>query len=192
MSTQVFEWPCFTAMSRGGSRRGGWFGPRGGFGAFGGFPGGPRARRGDIRTAALLLLAEGPLNGYQIMQEVERRSGGVWRPSPGAVYPALSQLVDEGLVRSDETGDRKTYVLTDEGRAQVDAREPGAPAPWEQMTESMSDDVGGLFREMRRVGMTAAQIAHLGSSEQIAQARRILADAYRSLHGVLGDDESDQ
>lgn len=192
MNAQAFEWPCFTAMSRGGGRRGGWFGPRGGFGAFGGFPGGPRARRGDIRTAALLLLAEGPLNGYQIMQEVERRSGGVWRPSPGAVYPALSQLVDEGLVRSDETGDRKTYVLTSEGRAQVDAREPGAPAPWEQMTESVSDDVGGLFREMRRVGMTAAQIAHLGSSEQIARARQILADAYRSLQDVLGEDETDQ
>lgn len=192
MNAQAFEWPCFTAMSRGGGRRGGWFGPRGGFGAFGGFPGGPRARRGDIRTAALLLLAESPLNGYQIMQEVEMRSGGVWRPSPGAVYPALSQLVDEGLVRSDETGDRKTYVLTSEGRAQVDAREPGAPAPWEQMTESVSDDVGGLFREMRRVGMTAAQIAHLGSSEQIARARQILADAYRSLQDVLGEDETDQ
>ncbi len=178
-------------MSRGRGGRGGWFGPRGGFGPFGGFPGGPRARRGDIRTAAMLLLAEGPLNGYQIMQEVEKRSGGVWRPSPGAVYPALSQLVDEGLVRTDDTGDRKAYVLSDEGRAQLDARDPGEPAPWDQMTESVSEDVGGLFREMRRVGMTTAQIAHLGSSAQIAHARRILADAYRALHGVLGDDESD-
>src|SRR6476661_7621334 len=71
---------------------GGW----GGFGPGGGPRGrGRKARRGDIRTAALLLLAEEPRNGYQIMQEVEERSGGAWRPSPGSVYPALSQLEDE-------------------------------------------------------------------------------------------------
>src|SRR6185312_4251808 len=99
------------------------YGPRGEFGGpFGGFPGGgPRgrgrkARRGDIRTAALLLLSEEPRNGYQIMQEVQERSGGVWRASPGSVYPALSQLEDEGLIRSEEHDGRKHYVLTDEGR----------------------------------------------------------------------------
>ncbi len=86
-------------------------GPRGEFGGpFGGFMGGggPRgrgrkARRGDIRTAALLLLAEEPRNGYQIMQEVQERSGGVWRASPGSVYPALQQLEDEGLIRSQDS-----------------------------------------------------------------------------------------
>ena len=101
------------------------FGPgaRGDFG-FGGFPpgGGPRgrgrkARRGDIRTAGLLLLAEEPRNGYQIMQEVEERSGGVWRPSPGSVYPALQQLEDEGLIRSQEADGRKLFALTEAGSA---------------------------------------------------------------------------
>src|SRR6267142_1980350 len=77
---------------------------------------GGKARRGDIRTAALLLLAEEPRNGYQIMQEVEERSNGVWRPSPGSVYPALQQLEDEGLIRSQETDGRKLFALTDEGR----------------------------------------------------------------------------
>src|SRR5919199_474312 len=75
-------------------------------------PGGPgprgrgprRARRGDIRSAILLLLAEEPRNGYGLMQEVEERSDGMWRPSPGSVYPALSQLEDEGLVRAAESG----------------------------------------------------------------------------------------
>ena len=87
-------------------------------------PGGPRgrgrkARRGDIRTAALLLLAEEPRNGYQIMQEVEERSDGVWRPSPGSVYPALQQLEDEGLIRSEESDGRKLFALTDAGRKVV-------------------------------------------------------------------------
>jgi Transcriptional regulator PadR-like family len=79
---------------------------RGGFGFFGGpggFPRGPRARRGDVRAAALILLAEEPRNGYQIMQEIEQRSDGVWRPSPGSVYPALAQLEDEGLIRTEAT-----------------------------------------------------------------------------------------
>ena len=62
---------------------------------------GPRARRGDVRAALLALLAEEPRNGYQLMQEIERRSEGVWRPSPGSVYPALQQLEDEGLVRAE-------------------------------------------------------------------------------------------
>src|SRR5665213_134640 len=105
------------------------YGPRGEFGGpFGGFGhrGGPRgrgrkARRGDIRTAALLLLAEEPRNGYQIMQEVQERSGEVWRPSPGSVYPALQQLEDEGLIRSSEGGGGtgKVFELADAGREHV-------------------------------------------------------------------------
>ena len=83
--------------------------------------GGGRARRGDVRTALLTLLAEEPRNGYQLMQEIERRSEGVWRPSPGSVYPALQQLEDEGLVRAEETDGRKLFHLTDEGRKAAEA-----------------------------------------------------------------------
>src|SRR5262249_53179743 len=153
---------------------------------------GPRARRGDVRAAALLLLAEGSLNGYQIMQEIEKRSDGLWRPSPGSVYPALAQLEDEGLVRTEHAGDRRTYVLTDAGREHVDERREDLGAPWEQMTGSVRDDVGALFGEMRRVGMAAAQIAHLGNANQIAKARSILADARRALYALLAEDESDE
>src|SRR5918993_3205588 len=90
-------------------------GPGFGFGAFGPGPGGPfrpgrgRGRRGDVRAALLLLLAEEPRNGYQLIQEIERRSDGVWRPSPGSVYPALQQLEDEGLVAPTEEG-RKAFT----------------------------------------------------------------------------------
>src|SRR6476469_4573453 len=100
----------------GAGARGDWSGL-----GFGGYGGGPRgrgrkARRGDIRTAALLLLAEEPRNGYQIMQEVQERSGDVWRPSPGSVYPALAQLEDEGLISTEERDGRKLFALTDAGR----------------------------------------------------------------------------
>jgi DNA-binding PadR family transcriptional regulator len=181
--------------ARGSGRHGPWFGRRQGFGPFGGpggFPRGPRARRGDVRAAALLLLADGPLNGYQIMQEIEKRSEGVWRPSPGSVYPALAQLEDEGLVRTEEVGDRRTYVLTDAGRSYFDERRDELGAPWEQMTGSVGDDVGALFREMRRVGMAVGQIGHLGGATQIAKARGILVEARRALYSLLAEDESDE
>src|SRR5438128_12124350 len=121
-----------------GFGRGHGFAPPG-YGPGGSFGRGRRARRGDIRTAALLLLAEEPRNGYQIMQEVEERSGGVWRPSPGSVYPALAQLEDEGLIRSEESDGRKLFVLTDAGRAHVEERDPSKPAPWEQLSVDVSD-----------------------------------------------------
>jgi len=138
-----------------------------------------------------LLLAEGPLNGYQIMQEIERRSNGAWRPSPGSVYPALAQLEDEGLVRTDEAGDRRVYVLTESGRARVEERGESA-APWEQMTESADDDTGALFLELRRAGMAAGQIGHLGSAEQVAKALDIVSGARRALYSVLAEDEGDE
>src|SRR6266699_2708256 len=62
----------------------------------------------------------GPRNGYQIMSEIEERSGGAWRPSPGAVYPALQQLADEGLIEAEESAGRRAFSLTDEGRRYVE------------------------------------------------------------------------
>ena len=185
---------CFAMAGRRGRHgppfmRGGGFGPF--FGGPGGFQRGPRARRGDVRAAALLLLAEGPLNGYQLMQEIERRSDGLWRPSPGSVYPALAQLEDEGLGRTEELGDRRMYVLTDAGRARVEERGESA-APWEEMTDTAGDDTGALFLEMRRAGMAAGQIGHLGSAEQVARALEIVSAARRALYAVLAEDEGDE
>jgi DNA-binding PadR family transcriptional regulator len=193
----VLGWDCrggALLAAHGRGRRGPRPGRHAGFGPFfgpGGFSRGPRARRGDVRAAALLLLAEGPLNGYQVMQEIDARSDGVWRPSPGSVYPALSQLEDEGLVRVDASGDQRRYALTDSGRAHVEAHREEWGVPWEQMTGAVDDEVGALFRELRRVGMAAAQIGHLGSSEQIDRARSALAEARRALYALLGEDEDE-
>src|SRR3982750_3473314 len=90
-----------------------------------------RMRRGDVRAAILVLLAEQPYNGYGLMQEIESRSEGVWRPSPGSVYPALAQLEDEGLVTADESDGRKQFTLTDAGRAHVDEHRERLGVPWE-------------------------------------------------------------
>src|SRR3954452_25268206 len=162
---------------------------------FGGMPGGPgfgrrrRASRGDVRTAALLLLAEEPRNGYQIMQELEERSDGLWRPSPGSVYPALQQLEDEGLIRSEEAEGRRLYHLTEAGRAYVAERPDDQPAPWETFTDTVSDQHGETAALMRDVGMAFAQVMRAGSEAQLAEASKVLAETRRSLYRILADGE---
>ena len=170
------------------------FGPGGHeFGGFG--PGrgprgrGRRARRGDIRTAALLLLAEEPRNGYQIMQELEERSEGLWRPSPGSVYPALQQLEDEGLIRSEEADGRRLYHLTEAGRAYVAERPDDQPGPWESFTDSVSDQHAQTGALMRDVGMAFVQVLHAGSEAQVAEAGKVLADTRRALYRILAEGE---
>ena len=179
---------------RHGERHGSAYGPRGGFGGgpFGGFGpgGGPRgrgrrARRGDIRTAALLLLAEEPRNGYQIMQEVQERSGGVWSPSPGSVYPALQQLEDESLIRTEEVDGRKLFAITDAGRELLAERGEERPAPWEQTDgPGGAHALGGLMRE---VASAFVQVIRTGSEGQIAKAAEVLTATRRDLYRILAD-----
>ena len=172
------------------------FGPGAGYGdfPFGGPAGrgrgrgrGRKARRGDIRTAALLLLAEEPRNGYQIMKEVEERSDGAWRPSPGSVYPALQQLEDEGLIRSEEIDGRKLFRLTDAGQTQLKDRGEDAPTPWEQMSGDVSDQVHDLAKLAREVAFAFAQVMRTGSDAQLAEARKVLTATRRDLYRILGD-----
>jgi DNA-binding PadR family transcriptional regulator len=176
------------------------FGP--GFGGFGpgfGGPGGPfgpgrhgrgrgrGARRGDVRAAVLALLAERPMHGYEIIQQIEERSGGMWRPSPGSIYPTLQLLADEGLVSADESGGRRLFTLTEAGRAEVEARE-GAP-PWEQERDG-SWAVAQRFRdEFAQLAMAAWQVARVGTDEQREEVLAALADARRRAYRLLADEQ---
>ena len=187
-----------------GPRRGGWGGPppefmRGGpgpFGAFGGGPRlarGPRVRRGDVRAAALSLLAEGPRNGYQIIQEISERTDGVWRPSPGSVYPALQQLEDEGLIRP-ETGEsgRKAFALTDEGHAYTESHADELAASWDAVTGSVDDGEVQLRQLIRQVLMAVSQVSQAGSASQVTQAGKVLTDTRRSLYRILAADDEEE
>jgi DNA-binding PadR family transcriptional regulator len=149
---------------------------------------GPRARRGDVRAGILALLAEAPRNGYQIMQELEERSRGMWRPSPGSVYPALQQLEDEGLVRAEEAGTGRVFHLTDKGRTYVAEHRAETEAPWEWPTSAADEELFEMFGQIRQIGAALWQIASSGQSEQIAQARKVLTDARRALYRILSED----
>jgi len=144
-------------------------------------------RRGDVRSGILALLAEEPRNGYQIIQELAERSGGIWRPSPGSVYPALQQLEDEGLIRAEEQDGRRRYRLTDVGREYVAARASEHAAPWETVADSVHDDMIELRDAFLQVGVAFGQLAHTGSAAQVAEARKVLADTRRALYRILAE-----
>jgi DNA-binding PadR family transcriptional regulator len=153
---------------------------------------GPRVKRGDVRAAALALLADEPRNGYQIIQQISERSEGVWRPSPGSVYPALQQLEDEGLITATTAeGGRRAYELTEEGRAYVAAHPEELQAPWDVVAKSVGDDTIEMRKLFGTVAMAAGQVARVGTRSQREQARQILTDARRKLYQILAaeDDE---
>ncbi|WP_394298834.1 PadR family transcriptional regulator [Allosalinactinospora lopnorensis] len=155
--------------------------------------GGPRGRRGDIRTGILLLLAEGPRSGYEIIRDGRERSGGAWRPSSGSVYPMLQQLQDEGLVRPAETageGRRRPFELTEEGRAYVEEHADGLTPPWE--AEEAEEPLSGVRDLTLQVLTAVVQVAQAGTPDQVERAERVLADTRRSLYRLLAEDGHDE
>lgn len=198
----------------GGRRRGGPGGPGPGAGGPGGGwgPGGPggwggpggrgrgrrhggRARRGDVRAATLFLLAEQPMNGYQIIQTLADRTDGVWRPSPGSVYPVLSQLEDEGLIEPFDDEGRKAFTLTDAGRDEVEAA-GDRPRPWEfarPQSEPGSDwePIGRMWKEYAQVAVALKGVTQAGSPDLVAAATDLLAETRRSTYRLLAEAGAD-
>jgi DNA-binding PadR family transcriptional regulator len=166
---------------------GGWGGGRRGWGPPFGPPfrgmGEVRRRRGDVRLAILALLAERPMHGYEMIQELEARTQGAWRPSPGSIYPTLQLLEDEGLVTSEESEGRRRYALTEAGRAEADRLER---PPWEDVSEGDSA-AAGLRDAGFQLGAAVMHAARTGSREQVAEVRDVLVDARRRIYSILGD-----
>src|SRR5690349_236987 len=180
----------FAAMRHLGEPFGG--GPMWGRGGpFGGGRGRGRRRRGDVRTALLLLLADEARNGYQLMQTIEERSGGRWRPSPGSVYPTLSQLEDEGLIRGVERDGAKLFEITDQGRERLDDSKTD-PAPWAEEDDPDAPDLQRMAALIIQIGKAAWQVAQEGDERQTEQAYQTLAETRRALYRILAQDEPEK
>jgi DNA-binding PadR family transcriptional regulator len=177
-----------------------WLGHHGAFGPFGpgrpplppmppgpwGFRGRGRGRRGrgDVRAAILALLAERPMHGYEMIQELEARTGGVWRPSPGSVYPTLQLLEDEGLITGEEGEGRRRFTLTDAGRAEAERQ---GQAPWEQVTAGVAPAAWNLRDAIAQTAQAAWSVGAAGTEAQQARALEILNDARRRLYTILAE-----
>jgi DNA-binding PadR family transcriptional regulator len=146
-----------------------------------------RMRRGDIRTAVLAVLAEGPGHGYEVMQRLEAKSEGAWRPSPGSVYPTLQLLEDEGLVRSTEQDGKRVYEITDAGRSEAQSRmDEAGGAPWE--TRRGGEGHRALRDELGPLALAMKQVAISGRPDQVDKAAQILKDARKALYALLAED----
>lgn len=157
---------------------------------------GPRVRRGDVRLAILSAVAGAAergesINGYQVIQQIAERSNGSWRPSPGSVYPTISQLHDEGLVETDDERGRKSLRLTVEGGRYVVEHASELDAVWAPFerayTRESSGTSGDLKSEIGQVMSAVWQIVTQGSDAQRKAAIGVLVDTRRSLYGILAD-----
>jgi DNA-binding PadR family transcriptional regulator len=132
----------------------------------------------------LILLADQPMHGYQLMQAMADRTQGAWRPSAGAIYPTLAALKEAGLVSVQAVDGRKLASLTDKGQAYVADNlatfvDPFAPLIAESGGEH---DLRGPLDEIRA---STRLLARTGSDLQIQQAREILVDSLIALNSIL-------
>ena len=168
----------------------GFGGPGFGFGPGaprGGRRGGGRGKRGDVRAAILKLLVERPMHGYEMIQEIAERSQGLWKPSPGSVYPTLQLLVDEDLIVGTESdGSKKLFELTDVGRAAVEKIET---APWDEITEGADPGAVNLRSAVGQLMGAVRQSAFASTAEQQQRIVDIVNNARREIYQILGEAE---
>ena len=154
-------------------------GPRGGRGGRG------RHGRGNVRAAVLALLLERPMHGYEMIQQLDERTNGMWRPSPGSIYPTLQLLEDEGLIVSEQVEGKRRYSLTDEGRARAEQVED---VPWRQQFEGFDWETLGKLRDAAAGLMTAfGQLMSTATAEQKARAIEVLHETRRKLYAILAE-----
>lgn len=163
------------------------FGPPFGRGR-GGRGGRRRMKRGDVRAAILVLLSEQPANGYRLMQEIEERSDGAWRPSPGSTYPALQQLEDEGLVAAEESEGRKAFALTKDGEKYVEDNREKLGEPWKGLGPDFSGAAGDYWKQLKPLMEAVKQVGVVGDEDAVARGAEILAETRRKLYAILAED----
>jgi DNA-binding PadR family transcriptional regulator len=124
------------------------------------------------------------MHGYEMIQEITERSGELWRPSPGSVYPTLQLLVDEGLITDEGQGSRRLYALTDEGRAAAAKIET---PPWEQIARDADPKDVNLRDAIGQLMGATVQVAQAATDSQKTRAVEVLNEARRELYAILGE-----
>jgi DNA-binding PadR family transcriptional regulator len=144
---------------------------------------------GEVRLALLSMLAERPMHGYELMKQLEERSGGIYRASAGTIYPTLQQLEDEGLVTAELRDGKKTYSLTDAGRRELgDSREAvdriwRRARRWEDWRSAFNPDAAEIRGPAERLVKAAfrAVAGELATNQRLERVREILIRAMREL-----------
>jgi DNA-binding PadR family transcriptional regulator len=167
------------AIGRHGHRHRFGHGGRGFMGGRGGgdFPAARRLGSLDLQLVILLLLAERPAHGYELIKTIEERSGGFYSPSPGMIYPALTYLHEIGHVEVEQDGQRKLYRITEAGRSHLAANRAAADAILQALTR-----IGGRMDHVREAFAGLGDLDD-GASDELDRARHALKRALRGKHG---------
>lgn len=125
------------------------------------------------------------MHGYEMIRQIDERSGGRWKPSPGAVYPTLQQLTDEGLVTAADDAGKRVFSLTPEGQEVVATLSDDDKEPWVFEGGHPAFD---LRATMHQLGLALRSVAVSGSPQQMEEAQSILAEARRKLYALLAEE----
>jgi DNA-binding PadR family transcriptional regulator len=126
------------------------------------------------------------MHGYQLMQAIAERTNGAWQPSPGAIYPTLNQLQDEGLIGIESEGGRKLASLTEAGRTYL--AEQGEARPDHFAEFAGGADRADLRRGIEEIAVACRQLGRGGSDAQLAAAQKVLTETRRNLYLILAED----
>jgi DNA-binding PadR family transcriptional regulator len=148
---------------------------------------GPRMGHGDVAPSVLRAIKEKPMHGYEIIQHFERKSHGMWRPSPGSIYPILQSLEDQGLVKSQVRSGKKVYELTKKGLAEIEKN------PEDHYT-SRFEDLADHWRQasvwkqgIHMMVSSIHEIGHRGTSKDTEKAREIIENAAEKLSKLVAE-----
>lgn len=144
---------------------------------------------GEVRLALLSLLGEAPKHGYQLMKDLEERSGGLYRASAGAIYPTLQQLEDEDLVKVSEEDGKRVYRITEAGKKEIEVNKDAIARIWERAKSYrewapwMGPEAATVAGPAARVMKSAMRAATRGGGEpdRIKRIREILEKAQQDL-----------
>jgi DNA-binding PadR family transcriptional regulator len=154
-------------------------------------------RRGELKEAIVLVLdGLGEAHGYAIMAELKDRVGGGWKPSPGAIYPALLALVETGHVRTVDRDGTRMYSLTEQGRRvaatkRSSSRWASLAARAEEGEERVS--VGSLLDGFAEASDLRRRLARTAQRERIeAILARANAEIARTLDEGAEEEEGER
>jgi len=145
-----------------------------------------RARRGDVRAAILSLLGQEPHNGYRLMKAFDRATDGAWRPSPGSIYPTLTQLQDEGLIVAVGEGRSSEFQLTDAGRGYIVEHADELEQAWQSATVQSEQDLA-FHASVAKLHGAIEQFRFAATDEQRAAGVQAIDDARRALYLILAE-----
>ncbi len=125
------------------------------------------------------------MHGYEMINRISEKTGGLWSPSPGSVYPTLQLLEETGLIEGSDDDGKRRYSITDEGR-KASAERKG-PLPWDSFNEEDKSGHRALFISARQLASAVQQTAGSGTEEQRERVREILEDARKRVYAILAE-----